>query len=164
MQIVVNYARIHAPHYSCIRTNLTRISLRKLTEITCLKQPVISSGNNILVLQESSINRLGAIVAYAPVDITSLDMAVNGRDSSNVPLVPSGFIISSDGHPGNTAGACSSTTTNPEGSLLTIVFQIQDCDASSPKHVSMEMVASVHALIKSTVRSIKSALNCTSLD
>ncbi|KAG5544752.1 hypothetical protein RHGRI_017257 [Rhododendron griersonianum] len=126
-------------------------------------QPVISSGNNILVLQESSIDHLGAIVAYAPVDIASLDMAVNGRDSSYIPLVPSGFVISSDGHPGTTAGASTSTTTNPEGSLLTIVFQIQDCDASSLKHVSMEMVASVHALISSTVQSIKSALNCTSL-
>ncbi|KAG5544425.1 hypothetical protein RHGRI_016997 [Rhododendron griersonianum] len=125
--------------------------------------PVISSGNNILVLQESSIDHLGAIVAYAPVDIASLDMAVNGRDSSYIPLVPSGFVISSDGHPGTTAGASTSTTTNPEGSLLTIVFQIQDCDASSLKHVSMEMVASVHALISSTVQSIKSALNCTSL-
>ncbi|PSS00172.1 Homeobox-leucine zipper protein [Actinidia chinensis var. chinensis] len=128
-------------------------------------QPLIPSENNVLVLQESSVDPLGAIVAYAPIDRKYIEMVISGADSCNIPILPSGFIIASDGHPVPIDGACSScATANPSGSLLTVVFQILACDASSPNELNMEMVTSVNALIRSTVENIKAALNCTGLD
>ncbi|GFZ09718.1 homeodomain GLABROUS 12 [Actinidia rufa] len=128
-------------------------------------QPLIPSENNVLVLQESSVDPLGAIVAYAPIDRKYIEMVISGADSCNIPILPSGFIIASDGHPVPIDGASSScATANPSGSLLTVVFQILACDASSPNELNMEMVTSVNALIRSTVENIKAALNCTGLD
>ena len=119
----------------------------------------------MLVLQESSVDPLGAIVAYAPIDRKYIEMVISGADSCNIPILPSGFIIASDGHPVPIDGASSScATANPSGSLLTVVFQILACDASSPNELNMEMVTSVNALIRSTVENIKAALNCTGLD
>ncbi|KAL6970652.1 hypothetical protein U1Q18_030347 [Sarracenia purpurea var. burkii] len=128
--------------------------------------PFISCENSMLVLQESSIDPLGGIVVYAPVDIKSLDMAVSGADSSTIPILPSGFIISGDGHPDVMASPSSGTTTNPRssGSLLTVAFQILTCNAPSSKHIDMELVASLNVLVGSTVQNIKSALNYTGLD
>ncbi|GFS42816.1 hypothetical protein Acr_00g0081850 [Actinidia rufa] len=100
-------------------------------------------------------------MAYAPIDIKSIDMVVSGEDCSNIPILPSGFIISSDGHlvPIDSGASSSFATANPSGSLLTVVFQILACDASSTNEVNIEMMTSVNALIRSTVENIKAALN-----
>ncbi|XP_057474009.1 homeobox-leucine zipper protein ROC8-like [Actinidia eriantha] len=125
-------------------------------------QPLIAcENNNTLVLQESCIDPLGAIIAYAPIAIKCLDMVLSGADSSTIPLLPSGFIISGDGHP-DTRARASSSTTRPiaGGSLLTVVFQIPTRNASSSRQVDIEMVASIEELVSSTVQDIWSALHC----
>lgn len=114
----------------------------------------------MLVLQESCVDPLGAMIVYAPIHIQSVQMAVSGVDSSGIPILPSGFIISSDGHPHTGAnGASSSTSTaNPmsSGSLLTVAFQILTGG-------DMQLVTGLNALVSSTIQNITSALNCTSL-
>ncbi|KAL7263537.1 hypothetical protein ACSBR1_001655 [Camellia fascicularis] len=133
-------------------------------------QPLIPCDNNMLVVQETCIDPIGTIVAYAPIDIKCLDMAASGVDSSNIPILPSGIIISSDGHPilatRDGASTSSATTTaigGVGGSILTVAFQILACEASSSKKLNMEFVSSINALINSTVQNIKSAFNCTGL-
>lgn len=134
--------------------------LLRFTSISSAKQPFFPCEGNMLVLQESCVDPLGAMIVYAPIDIQSVQMAVSGADSSGIPILPSGFIICSDGHPHTGAnGASSSTSTaNPmsSGSLLTVAFQILTGG-------DMQLVTGLNALVSSTIQNITSALNCTSL-
>lgn len=137
-----------------------------------MKQPFIPTENNILMLQESCIDSLGSMVIYAPIDIPALNVAISGEDSSTIPILPSGFIVSNDGrttdHDAAITGSSASTSSNTNGrsggSLLTVAFQILVSSPSSSKQLNMESVATVNTLISSTVQKIKVALNCSTLD
>ncbi|XP_048328590.2 homeobox-leucine zipper protein ROC8 [Ziziphus jujuba] len=135
-------------------------------------RPFIPTENNILMLQESCIDSLGSMVIYAPIDIPALNVAISGEDSSTIPILPSGFIVSNDGrttdHDAAITGSSASTSSNTNGrsggSLLTVAFQILVSSPSSSKQLNMESVATVNTLISSTVQKIKVALNCSTLD
>ncbi|CAK7338805.1 unnamed protein product [Dovyalis caffra] len=132
-------------------------------------RPFIPSENNMLILQESCTDSSGSMVVYAPVDIPAMNMAISGEDSSIIPILPSGFVISDDGRPdtgGNSSTSTSSTGADSGGSLLTVAFQILVAgpNSSSSTELNMESVATVNSLISSTVLKIKAALNCSSLD
>lgn len=136
-----------------------------------MKQPFIPTENNILMLQESCIDSLGSMVIYAPIDIPALNVAISGEDSSTIPILPSGFIVSNDGRAnhnaaitGSSASTSSSNNGSSGGSLLTVAFQILVSSPSSSKQLNMESVATVNTLISSTVQRIKVALNCSTLD
>ncbi|TQD88463.1 hypothetical protein C1H46_025987 [Malus baccata] len=62
-----------------------------------VEQPFIPTENNMLMLQESYTDPLGSLFVYGPVDVPDLNVAVSGNDSSNIPILPSGFVISSNG-------------------------------------------------------------------
>ncbi|KAL3838739.1 hypothetical protein ACJIZ3_023330 [Penstemon smallii] len=127
--------------------------------------PFVPKENNMLMLQESSIDQLGAIMIYAPMDLSSITAVVNGEDTRKVPILPSGYVISSDGRSGKGIRASSSSTTsNSSGSLLTVAFQILVCCNTLSKQLNMEYVATVHTLISSTIQKIKVALDCSELD
>lgn len=114
----------------------------------------------MLVLQESSIDDLGAMMIYAPTDLKSIELIVNGGDPNSVPILPSGFVISPDGRADNGVGPSSSSSLGCfNGSLLTVSFQILVCCNTVSKQLTMESVATVHTLISSTIQKIKSALN-----
>ncbi|XP_002526595.2 homeobox-leucine zipper protein ROC8 isoform X2 [Ricinus communis] len=134
-------------------------------------RPFVPSENNMLMLQESCTDPSGSLVVYAPVDIPSMNIAISGEDSSIIPILPSGFVISGDGRPD--AGNVASTSANAGrtgGSLLTVAFQIlvstptSTSSSFSTKEMNMESVATVNTLISSTVQKIKAALNCSNLD
>lgn len=131
-----------------------------------MRQPFIPTENNMLMLQESCIDRLGSLIVYAPIDVTTLNMAITGQDFSAIPILPSGFIISADGRGTNhrSPEAASTSSNGPTsgspssgGSLLTVAFQI----LVSCKQLNEESVAAVNTLISSTVQKIKSSLNCS---
>ncbi|TQD88460.1 hypothetical protein C1H46_025984 [Malus baccata] len=124
-------------------------------------RPFIPTENNMLMLQESYTDPLGSLFVYAPVDVPALNVAVSGEDSSNIPILPSGFVISGDGRAEVTGDSGHSTA---GGSLLTVAFQILVSSPSTSKQMNMESVATVNTLISSTVQKIKVALNCSSLD
>ncbi|RDY01503.1 Homeobox-leucine zipper protein HDG11, partial [Mucuna pruriens] len=127
-------------------------------------RPFIPSENNALILQESFTNPMGSYVIYAPSDVTTMNSAIKGEDSSMLPVLPSGFVISADGEPSAALGAFNST--NDErlgGSILTVAFQIL---ASSPDGINMpniESVAAVNTLLTSTIIKVKDALNCNNM-
>ncbi|PNY15178.1 homeobox-leucine zipper protein HDG11-like [Trifolium pratense] len=138
-----------------------------------------TSQNNMLILQESCVDSSGSLVVYCPVDLTSINTAMSGEDPSHIPLLPSGFTITSDGNQydgnnnniqsgggGNGDGASTSSNTNignksSGGSLITVAFQIMVSSLPSAK-LNMESVATVNGLIGETVQHIKAALNCPS--
>lgn len=131
-------------------------------------QPLNPTENNMVILQESHLDLLGSMVVYAPIDISSMNLAISGDDSSNIPILPSGFVISGDGRQREHHGASTSTATGSGtgtgGSLLTVAFQILVSSPSSSKELNMESVATVNTLISSTVQRIKATLNCSNLD
>jgi homeobox-leucine zipper protein len=120
----------------------------------------------MLMLQESFIDTMGSLVVYAPIDIPAINIAMSGEDSSDIPILPSGFIISGDGRPETGTGTASTSANSGRsgGSLLTVAFQILVSSPSSSKQLNMESVATVNTLISSTVQRIKAALNCSGLD
>ncbi|XWS50919.1 hypothetical protein CRYUN_Cryun12cG0131900 [Craigia yunnanensis] len=125
-----------------------------------------TSQNNMLILQESCIDSSGSLVVYCPVDLPAINVAMSGEDPSYIPLLPSGFTISPDGHPdqGNGASTSSSAHGNMErsgGSLITVAFQILVSSLPSAK-LNLESVTTINNLIGTTVQQIKVALNCPS--
>ncbi|KAK4430476.1 Homeobox-leucine zipper protein ROC8 [Sesamum alatum] len=123
-------------------------------------QPFVPKENNMLMLQESSIDPLGAVMIYAPIDLQAIISVVNGEDTMRIPILPSGYVISSDGRPNKGMGASSSSSSSSSsGSLLTVAFQILVCHSTLTKQLNMESVATVHTLISSTIQKIKAALD-----
>ncbi|KAJ7969996.1 Homeobox leucine zipper protein [Quillaja saponaria] len=108
--------------------------------------------NSMLILQETWTDASCSLVVYAPVDVASLDVVMNGGDSSYVALLPSGFAILPDvntgkgGDDGNEGGGC----------LLTVAFQILVNSIPTAK-LTVESVETVNNLITCTVEKIKSA-------
>ncbi|KAI3417477.1 uncharacterized protein J3R85_014433 [Psidium guajava] len=117
---------------------------------------------NLLMLQESSIDPLTCMVVYAPIDSTAITIALSGGDTTTVQILPSGFTISSDGraNPGSRPST-STSSSKLAGTLLTVAFQILVSSPSSPEQLSVESVATVNTLISETVQKIKASLNCS---
>ncbi|OIW03379.1 hypothetical protein TanjilG_31826 [Lupinus angustifolius] len=123
--------------------------------------------NNMLILQESCIDSSGALVVYCPIDLPSINIAMNGEDPSYIPLLPSGFSISPDGQQdqgGGEDGASTSSSTSKNigrcsGSLVTVAFQILVSNLPSAK-LNMDSVTTVNNLISTTIHQIKASLNC----
>ncbi|KAG6394430.1 hypothetical protein SASPL_145014 [Salvia splendens] len=120
-------------------------------------QPFVPK-ENMLMLQESSIDSLGGSIIYAPVELTAVSSVVDGEDIMTIPILPSGYVISGDGRRGVEGSKRSC------GSLLTVAFQMLVCSDSVSKQLNMESVATLHSLISSTVQKIKLALHCPDLD
>ncbi|TMX05108.1 hypothetical protein EJD97_002314 [Solanum chilense] len=131
------------------------------------------SGNNItviqpynmhkemLVLEETSIDEMGAFLVYAPIEIRAITSIVNGGDATKVPILPSGIIISPDGRLSSNSD---STANAQNGSILTVAFQILICgDNPTSKQQQWDVVASVHGILGATILKIKAALGCSDL-
>ncbi|GFZ09606.1 hypothetical protein Acr_21g0002050 [Actinidia rufa] len=120
----------------------------------------------MLVLQESCIDPLGSLVIYAPIDFPAIKSAINGEDSINIPILPSGFIISGDGRPGKLGSRASTSSSSKRtgGLLLMVAFQILLCTLSHSKQLNMESVATVNTLVSSTVQKIKADLDCSNVE
>ncbi|XP_038698045.1 homeobox-leucine zipper protein HDG11-like [Tripterygium wilfordii] len=128
-----------------------------------LIQPFIPTESNMMLFQESCIDPLGMMIVYAPIDFPSLSVAISGEDSSDISILPSGFVISRDGHPdsgaANAGAPTSSNSKRSPGSLLTVAFQILVSTPSSPTALNVESVATVNTLINSTIQRIQRALD-----
>ncbi|KAL0663801.1 hypothetical protein Bca4012_100638 [Brassica carinata] len=130
--------------------------------ISVLRASSASQSNNMLILQETSIDSSGALVVYSPVDLSALNIAMNGDDTSYIPILSSGFAISPDGNRNSPSaeqgGASSSSGYGGGGSLITVGFQIMVSNLPSAK-LNMESVETVNNLIGTTVHQIKTGLN-----
>lgn len=130
-----------------------------------MEQPFIPTENNALILQESFMDPMGSYVVYAPADVTVLNLAIRGEDSTLIPILPSGFVISGDGKSNAVFGAPNSGDVEISGgSLLTVALQILVCTLSGFGKLDVETVSTVNTILTSTVEKIKDALNCNSLE
>ncbi|KAG2273225.1 hypothetical protein Bca52824_067780 [Brassica carinata] len=103
----------------------------------------------MMVLQECYMDALGGMIVYSPLDMATMSIAASGKvDPLNIPILPSGFTISSD-------------NSQEGGTVLMLAFQILVSDGNSrTKNVSEDSVDRVSRLISKTVQSIKLLLNC----
>lgn len=143
-----------------------------------LLRPNATSGNqnNMLILQETCTDSSGSLVVYAPVDVQSMHIVMNGGDSAYVSLLPSGFAILPDGHntpPGAVVDPAGSSQqsqqgssesaahgNNNTGSLVTVAFQILVNNLPTAK-LTVESVDTVSNLLSCTIQKIKSALQAS---
>ncbi|PQQ10948.1 putative homeobox protein [Prunus yedoensis var. nudiflora] len=105
----------------------------------------------MLILQESCTDQTASFVIYAPVDIVSMNVVLNGSDPDYVALLPLGFAILPNGGGMEDSGS--------GGSLLTVAFQIL-VDSAPTAKLSLGLVATVNNLIACTVERIKATLSC----
>lgn len=123
-----------------------------------------SNQSNVLILQETSSDAFGSLIVSAAVDMSSMNVVMNGGDSSCVTILPSGFAIVPDCFPDATgpnemAGKESNCHGGSGGSLLTVSFQIMVSDLPAAK-LTVESVETVNNLITRTIQGIKEALHC----
>ncbi|CAM8999498.1 unnamed protein product [Rhodiola kirilowii] len=114
------------------------------------------------LLQDSCTNGYESMVVYAPVDITGMQSAMTGCDSSNMAVLPSGFSILPDGvesRPLLITSRSEEEKRSEGGCLLTIAFQILTNPSPKAK-LTTESVESVSTLISCTLRNIKASLEC----
>ncbi|KAJ7960041.1 Homeobox-leucine zipper protein [Quillaja saponaria] len=127
-------------------------------------RPFIPNEQNMLIFQESYADPLGSLLIYTPIDVLAVDFAIRGEDSSSIPILPSGFVISGDGRPETGEGASTSTGFGgSDGSLLTVALQILISSPLSRKHPNMENVSLVNTLMSSIVQKIQGAFNISGL-
>ncbi|XP_044497443.1 homeobox-leucine zipper protein GLABRA 2-like [Mangifera indica] len=124
-------------------------------------QSMQSKENSMWVLQDSSTNAYESMVVYAPVDITGMQSVMTGCDSNNIAVLPSGFSVLPDGLETRPLVITSrqEEKSTEGGSLLTTAFQIQTNSSPTAK-LTMESVESVNKLVSSTLRNIKTSLQC----
>jgi homeobox-leucine zipper protein len=127
-------------------------------------QATSGNQNNMLILQETCTDSSGSLVVYAPVDVQSMHVVMNGGDSAYVSLLPSGFAILPDGHspPSNAAQGSPSvqSASGSAGSLVTVAFQILVNNLPTAK-LTVESVETVSNLLSCTIQKIKSALQAS---
>ncbi|XP_049344707.1 homeobox-leucine zipper protein HDG8-like [Solanum verrucosum] len=127
-----------------------------ITFIQVFPMPI---GNNMLVLQESSIDKMGAFLIYGPIDSTTYTSFLNGVDGEKVVILPSGIIISPDGR---LASDMNSNGNAQNGSILTVAFQKLICANNSiSQDQHMEAMVYIQSLLSSTVSKIKATLGCS---
>lgn len=119
--------------------------------------------NNMLRLQETSKDLSGSLIVYAAVEMSSMNMVLNGGDSSCVALLPSGFAIVPDCFP-KSEGPSSGNGSVPEDisgsrSLLTVSFQILLNNLPTAQ-LTKESVNTMKTLMSRTIQGIKDVLGC----
>ncbi|KAJ1420887.1 START domain [Sesbania bispinosa] len=128
-----------------------------------IMQPMRVGLNDVVILQESFIDPLGAYVVYSPINMTDLKTAATGGDSSAISVLPSGITISEDRLSSSSImnidvtgkGKAVVGSSSTRGSLSSISFQILMSASASENPDSMPAVTS---LITSTIQNIKEAL------
>ncbi|KAL3834478.1 hypothetical protein ACJIZ3_009214 [Penstemon smallii] len=117
--------------------------------LLCANVPIGHS--NMLILQDTYTDDMGSVIIHATIATAKMNAVLNGEDSANVGVLPSGFVIMPDCFPH------SGTECRVRGSLLTIGFQIL-ANSQTIAMLGTESVDTMKSLITRTVRGIKSGL------
>uniref|UniRef100_A0A3Q7ICK7 HD-Zip IV C-terminal domain-containing protein n=1 Tax=Solanum lycopersicum TaxID=4081 RepID=A0A3Q7ICK7_SOLLC len=141
-------------------TELVRVLIGTLpgNDITIIQSHMLKE-NNMLLLEESTIDEMRAFLIYGPIDLPIVTSITNGGDVTKVDIFPLGIIISPDGRFASERG---NNGSEKDGSILTVAFQKLICTNNNPisQEQRMEAVTSVLNLLSSIVLHIKAALGC----
>lgn len=116
----------------------------------------------MLILQETWNDASSSLIVYAPVDVPSMSVVMNGGDSTYVALLPSGFVIHQGGPSFSNGTLVERDNDGGDGggSLLTVGFQILVNNLPTAK-LTVESVETVNNLISCTIQRIKTVLQLT---
>ncbi|KAK4270635.1 hypothetical protein QN277_019418 [Acacia crassicarpa] len=118
-----------------------------------------SESDDVAIVQETCVEPMGCILVYAPVDKVALKAVMQGGDSTDLTMLPSGFVVSRDSMGIPIGGSCGASSSGSGGSILTMTLQILVSDNRMDKtSLSMESVAAVNHLMTTTLDKIKFAL------
>ncbi|XP_073312971.1 homeobox-leucine zipper protein HDG5 [Primulina huaijiensis] len=126
-----------------------------------------SSQSVELVLQESCSDDSGSMVVYTTIDVDAVQLVMNGeQDSSCIPLLPLGFIITPADHiiedpitnKANTKQASETEQLPNPGCLLTVGLQVLASTIPSAK-LNLSSVTAINHHLCNTVQQINDALS-----
>ncbi|KAJ4802761.1 Homeobox-leucine zipper protein hdg5 [Rhynchospora pubera] len=134
---------------------------RNCVSLLRINQAASNSSQNVgLLIQESSTHlQGGGLVVYAAVEVDAVKAVMNGEDTSFIPLLPSGFVISPAASTtvGLISGDQAGHSTSTVGCLLTVGTQVLvSADLSSK--ISLTSVTAINNHICNTVQQISTAL------
>ncbi|XP_021634593.1 homeobox-leucine zipper protein ANTHOCYANINLESS 2 isoform X2 [Manihot esculenta] len=133
--------------------------------VSLLRASAVSANaneNNMLILQETWNDASSSLIVYAPVDVPSMSVVMNGGDSTYVALLPSGFVIHQGGPSFSNGTLVERDNDGGDGggSLLTVGFQILVNNLPTAK-LTVESVETVNNLISCTIQRINTVLQLT---
>ncbi|CAN1181451.1 Homeobox-leucine zipper protein HDG1 [Linum perenne] len=111
--------------------------------------------NKMVMLQEACDDASVSMLVYAPIDVPSMGLVLNGKDHTKVSLLSSGFFIIPDGR--NPTMATNEVDGVHGGCILTFGLQIPANKLPAAK-ITMEAVDAVSNLLTCTIQRIKDAL------
>lgn len=111
-----------------------------------------------MILQESFTSPVGSYIIYAPIDRKSMDVALRGEDSKELPILPYGFVVCSKSQ-ANLNASFGASNSIEDGSLLTLAAQIL---SSSPyaidRVLNVDSVNHINTQLATTILNVKDAL------
>ncbi|MED6137259.1 hypothetical protein PIB30_063456 [Stylosanthes scabra] len=141
---------------------IQRISNGTFTDnfTTIIRRNDSRENKNTMVLQECCTDSLGSVVVYAPVSDDTLTATINGEDTTEIPILPSGFTICGDGSPPRGPCGCGpQEARHYGGSVLTMAIQVLVCNQDEMGHqLNMDIVHAVYGLACTTLHNIKAAM------
>ncbi|KAK9268582.1 hypothetical protein L1049_000336 [Liquidambar formosana] len=118
--------------------------------ISIMQVDATSKRTAVLYLQESYTDSVGSYVVYAPMDASAVNMVLNGGNSDNVAILPSGFAI--------LPYTPIMTPQAMGGSLLTIAFQMMD-DKATLQYIPSGSIETIYRIVTETVTLIRAAFD-----
>ncbi|XAR54778.1 hypothetical protein NMG60_11030074 [Bertholletia excelsa] len=124
-----------------------------------------SSQNVELMLQESCIDDCASIVAFATINVDYIQLAMSREDTSDIPLLPLGFVVIPVGHSAAVRDDAANSSPPPDngsstepGCLLTVGLQIMASAVPTAK-INHSSVTAVSNHLSNTVHQISTALS-----
>ncbi|XP_024632687.1 homeobox-leucine zipper protein HDG11 [Medicago truncatula] len=121
-------------------------------------KPFIPTQRQMMILQESFTSRVGSYIIYAPSDRQTMDVALRGEDSKELPILPYGFVVCSKSQP-NLNAPFGASNNIEDGSLLTLAAQIL---STSPHEIdqvlNVEDITDINTHLATTILNVKDAL------
>jgi len=115
-------------------------------------QSFIPTQRQMVILQESFTSPVGSYIIYAPMDRQTMNVALRGEDSKELPILPSGFVVCPKSRPNINA-------TFGEGSLLTLASQILSTSPYAIDQVlNLDDVNDINTQLTTTILKVKDAL------
>ncbi|CAA7032802.1 unnamed protein product [Microthlaspi erraticum] len=165
-RLVAEIARVYT---GTSETNCVTLLQPEKTENAGIFMALDSDKNDLAIVQDCYMDDLGGMIVYAPIDTTTMKIAVSGEvDPFNIPILPSGFTIASNGRRSMSAPDAENGGhygRDDGGTLLTVAFQIllSGLEAKG-RELNEKSVDAVNGLISSTVQRIKVMLNGSSCE
>ncbi|XP_010439958.1 PREDICTED: homeobox-leucine zipper protein HDG4-like isoform X2 [Camelina sativa] len=108
-----------------------------------------------LMLQETCTDDSGSLLVFSTVDADAFQLAMNGKDPSNIPLLPVGFSVV----PVNPSDGVKGTSVNLPSCFLTVAIQVLVKNTSgADAKLDLSTVSAINNRICATVNRITSAL------